>query len=106
MAAGGAGIAVGVQSLVKRVHEGGWLKSVDGRRGKLRVRRMIDGRRREVLHLPASVLERSLTEKPGPIGPSMGEMTCRFSQDGRSRFGGRSSLAGFGAFRSAVQDFD
>jgi hypothetical protein len=30
MAADGAGIAVGVQSLVKRVHEGGWLKSVDG----------------------------------------------------------------------------
>jgi hypothetical protein len=29
MAAGVDGIAVGVLTLVKRLHEGGWLKSVD-----------------------------------------------------------------------------
>jgi hypothetical protein len=70
MAANDDGIVVGVQILVKRLHEGGWLKSIDERRGKLKVRRMIDGRRLEVLHLPANVLERSLTEKTSPIGPT------------------------------------
>jgi len=54
MAADGDGIAVGILTLVKRLHEGGWLKSVDERRGKLKVRRMIDGRRLEVLHLHAN----------------------------------------------------
>lgn len=37
----GDGIAVGVQSLVKRLHESGRLKSVVQRRGKLRVRRIL-----------------------------------------------------------------
>ena len=72
MAADGYGIAVGILTLVKRLHEGGWLKSVDERRGKLKVRRMIDGRRLEVLHLHADVLERSVARKTGPIGPSTG----------------------------------
>jgi hypothetical protein len=49
--------AIGVQTLIKRLHESGRLKSVDERRGKLRVRRMIDGRRLEVLHLPADAPE-------------------------------------------------
>ena len=57
MAAEGDGIAVGIQTLVKRLHEGGWLKSVDERRGKLKVRRMIDGKRLEVLHFRANLLE-------------------------------------------------
>ena len=70
MDANGDGIAVGVQTLGKRLHEGGWLKSIDERRGKLKVRRMIDGRRLEVLHLPLDVMERSIAEKTGPIGPS------------------------------------
>jgi hypothetical protein len=64
-------IVVGVQTLIKRVHESGRLKSVDERRGKLRVRRIIGGTRLEVLHLPADVLE-SVAQKTGPIGPSMG----------------------------------
>jgi hypothetical protein len=54
MAADGDGIAVGILTLVKRLHEGGWLKSVDERRGRLKVRRVIDGRRLEVLHLHAN----------------------------------------------------
>jgi hypothetical protein len=60
MAAGVDDIAVGVQTLVKRLFEAGWLKSVDGQRGKLKVRRMIDGKRLEILHLSADVLKRSL----------------------------------------------
>jgi hypothetical protein len=72
MAANGDGIVVGVQTLVKRLHEGGWLKSVDERRGKLKVRRVLSGIRLEVLHLHADVLERSVARKTGPIGPSKG----------------------------------
>ncbi|MGD0291472.1 MAG: hypothetical protein ABSC63_17715, partial [Candidatus Binataceae bacterium] len=53
MAADGDGIAVGVLNLVKRFHETGRLQSIDQQRRKLKVRRMIDGRRLEVLHLPA-----------------------------------------------------
>ena len=36
------------------------VKSIDEKREKLKVRRMIDGRRLEVLHLPADVPEPSL----------------------------------------------
>jgi hypothetical protein len=64
VAADGDSIAVGVQTLVKRLDDSGRLKSVDRRRGKLRVRRMIDGKRMEVLHLRADVLEPSVAEKP------------------------------------------
>jgi hypothetical protein len=53
MAADSDGFAIGVQTLIKRLHESGRLKSVHERRGKLKVRRVIDGRRLEVLHLPA-----------------------------------------------------
>jgi hypothetical protein len=73
MAADSDGIAVGVLTLVKRLHEGGWLKSVDERRGKLKVRRILSGSRLEVLHLPADALEHSIVEKSGPIGPSTGD---------------------------------
>jgi hypothetical protein len=73
MAANGDGIVVGVQTLVKRLHEGGWLKSVDERRGKLKVRRSLSGSRLEVLHLPADALEHSIVGKSGPIGPSTGD---------------------------------
>ena len=73
MAANGDGIVVGVQTLVKRLHEGAWLKSVDERRGKLKVRRSLSGSRLEVLHLPADALELSIVAKSAPIGPSKGE---------------------------------
>ena len=72
MAADSDGIAVGNQTLIKRLHESGRLKSIDERREKLKIRRVIDGRRLEVLHLPADVLELSIAEKTGPIGPSKG----------------------------------
>jgi hypothetical protein len=56
-AADGDGIAVGVQTLIKRIHESGRLKSVDERRGRLRVRRIIeDGRVLEALRERARVV--------------------------------------------------
>jgi len=48
------------------------MKSIDERRDKLKIRRVIDGRRLEVLHLPADVMEHSMVEKTGPIGPLTG----------------------------------
>ena len=65
----GDDIAVGTHTLIRRLHESGRLKSIDERRKKLRVRRMIDGRRLEVLHLPAHVLEHSVVEKPAQSAP-------------------------------------
>jgi hypothetical protein len=72
MATDGDGIAEGIQTLIKRLHESGRLKSIDERRKKLRVRRVIGGTRLEILHLPADVLEHSVAGKTGPIGPSTG----------------------------------
>jgi hypothetical protein len=57
------GIAVGIQTLIKRLHESGRMKSIDEGREKLKIRRVIDGRRLEVLHLPDNVLEHSMVEK-------------------------------------------
>jgi hypothetical protein len=69
MAADGDCIALGVQALIKRLHQSGRLKSFDKRRGKLKIRRTIEGSRLEVLHLHADVVEHSIVEKSGPIGP-------------------------------------
>jgi hypothetical protein len=63
-AAGVDGIVIGIQTLIKRLHESGRLKSIDERREKLKIRRMIDGKRLEVLHLSAEVLEHSIAGKP------------------------------------------
>ena len=70
MAADGDGITVGIQTLVKRLHESGQLKSVDRQRGKLRVRHILCGSRREVLHLAADFLTPSIAQKTGSTGPS------------------------------------
>jgi hypothetical protein len=61
-AAGVDGIPVGVQTLIKRLHESGRLKSIDERREKLKIRRVIEGGRLEVLHLPADVLEHPIVK--------------------------------------------
>jgi hypothetical protein len=74
VAADGDGIAVGIPALTKRLHEGGRLQSIDQRRGRLKVRRMIDGRRMEVLHLRTDLLEHPIAGKSGPIGPLTGAM--------------------------------
>ncbi len=83
MAAEGDGIAVSVYTMVKRMHEAGWLRSVDRQRGKLKVRRILCGSRLEVLHLPPDVLEHPL-RKTGPIGPLTGAKDDRPSS--RKRF--------------------
>jgi hypothetical protein len=44
-------------------------QSIDERREKLKIRRMIDGTRLEVLHLPADVLEHSIVGKNRPNRP-------------------------------------
>ncbi len=76
MAADDDGIVVGVQTLVRRLHESDRLKSIDERRAKLKVHRILCGSRLEVLHLPADVLEHSVGET-GPIGhPRTPRMTC------------------------------
>jgi hypothetical protein len=64
MVEGGDGIAVGIQTLSKRLHESGRLKAVDGRRGKLKVRRILCNSRLEVLHLHADALEQPVAENP------------------------------------------
>jgi hypothetical protein len=86
VAAGGDGIAVSVQTLVKRLHETGWLKSVDERRGKLKVRRMIEGSRLEVLHLArrrAGAFRRGKNRPNRPID-GCEETPARFSRPGRA----------------------
>ena len=59
MVTDGDGLSVGVSALIKRFHESGRLRSIDQQRRKLKVRRMIDGTRLQVLHLPANGAGRS-----------------------------------------------
>ena len=68
--------------LVALVELRGFLDLVDERRGKLKVRRVLSGSRLEVLHLTADVLEHSIVEKTGPIGPLTGAKNdpARFSR--------------------------
>jgi hypothetical protein len=61
---GGDGIAVTVHVLKRRLRERGLLESVDAPRGTLTVRRMLEGRPREVLHLRASVLAATTDDAP------------------------------------------
>jgi hypothetical protein len=49
-------VSVSPKTLAKRLHERGFLRSVDSERGSLRVRRMLQGSRRAVLHLTASTI--------------------------------------------------
>jgi len=60
----------GIQTLIKRLHQSGRRKSIDERRETAQnPRRVIDGRRLEVLHLPADVLEHSIVKKNRPNRP-------------------------------------
>jgi hypothetical protein len=79
-AAGVDGLAVGSQTLIKRLHESGRLKSIDERRQKLKIRRVVDGRRLEVLHLPADVLEHSIVEKPAQQTPQWAGIPSKASR--------------------------
>ena len=66
--ANGDPIAVGSKTLAKRLHERKLLVATDAGRGKLTVRRTLEGTRRNVLHLAADVLE-----EPAQSAPSVGE---------------------------------
>jgi hypothetical protein len=49
----GSTVAVGARTLAKRLHQRGYLQSVDAERDRLHVRRTLQGARRNVLHLSA-----------------------------------------------------
>lgn len=64
MSADGDGIGVSAQTLRKRLHQASYLASTDPNRKTLKVRKMIEGRRQDVLHLHARALGLSTSEKP------------------------------------------
>lgn len=66
MATDGGGIEVSLRVLVRRLHERRYLVSTDDRRQTIFVRRNLEGRQRNVLHLSASVLSISSAEPDNP----------------------------------------
>jgi hypothetical protein len=50
----GSGVSIGAKTLAKRLHQRGYLRSIDAERDRLHVRRTLQGARRSVLHLSAS----------------------------------------------------
>ena len=67
----GESLTVSPTTLRKRLHEEGLLASTDRNREVLTVRRTLEGRRREVLHLRASVLSADKPDQPDQtaLGP-------------------------------------
>ena len=61
---GGDGIGVTSQTLRKRLSERGLLASVDAKRETLTVRRTLEGKQRDVLHLVSSQLGTPAPEEP------------------------------------------
>lgn len=69
-AATGDTISIGTKTLTKRLHERGMLASTDEARGRLTVRKTLQGSRRDVLHLKAAAVVdvvQSATAKPLPV---------------------------------------
>ena len=68
----GDGIGVTSQTLRKRLNERGLLASVDAKRETLTIRRMLEGKQRDVLHLLSSRLAPPAPEEPdkSDIDPS------------------------------------
>ncbi len=66
----GDGMPVSAQTLRKRLHERGLLASVDREREVLKVRRTLESRRREVLHLRAASLSAEKPDHPDHHGPN------------------------------------
>lgn len=64
MAAEGAGIEVSVTTLIRRLRDKRLLASVDSARETLTVRRVLEGRQHDVLHLPAKTLGLSMSLQP------------------------------------------
>jgi hypothetical protein len=52
----GGSIGVTPRTLAKRLHERGFLLSINAKQGELKVRHTLEGRRRHVLHLAASTI--------------------------------------------------
>jgi hypothetical protein len=63
-------LAVTPQTLRRRLNEGGLLASVDSSRQVLTVRRVLEGQRRDVLHLSTATLSLASTPPEGEVGPS------------------------------------
>ena len=63
-ATGGA-LVVAPQTLTKRLHQAGALRSTDRDHGNLQVRRTLEGKRRRVLHLAAGALSPEESGQPG-----------------------------------------
>jgi hypothetical protein len=61
----GNGIAIGPKTLAKRLHERRFLRSTDQAHGELRVRRMLEERRRRVLHLAADAITAEESDQSG-----------------------------------------
>jgi len=75
MSPDGDGLLVSSRTLHRRLKERGFLASVDEQRDRVLVRRVLDGVRREVLHLPAAVITM------GPSQTSQPVLTDRNSQE-------------------------
>ena len=107
---GGDGIGVTSQTLRKRLKERGLLASVDAKRETLTIRRKLEGKQRDVLHLVSSRLEPPAPEEPDKPdiensgGPSSRPMSGAESQldtkpdignpDATTRNGPMSGLSG------------
>jgi len=72
MAGAAEGVAVGERTLRKRLEQGGWLASTDRERGKITVRRTLQGTRRDVLHFAA---DRLMPKEPAQSAQSATERT-------------------------------
>jgi hypothetical protein len=69
----GDGMPVTVRTLRKRLHERGLLAGVDGEREVLTVRRTLEGKRRDVMHLSAAFLSAEKPDQPDHGGRNPGE---------------------------------
>jgi hypothetical protein len=88
--AGGEALPVSRRALQKRLKEQGLLLSTEPKRGALTVRRVLDGLRRDVLHLRAASLE-----SPQPDQPDQSDDKIAGSRVGLTR-AGRVSWSGDG----------
>lgn len=66
MSTDGDGLLVSLRTLHRRLKERGFLASVDEQRGRVLVRRVLDGVRREVLHLSAAVITTGSSQTSQP----------------------------------------
>lgn len=80
MAAGDA-LGISERMLHKRLHERGHLLSVDNRRGRLRVRKTVEGRRQILLHVSREYLRGPNATGPAQSSPPDHSMSCGVPQE-------------------------